>query len=218
MTAAYRELVADPSHTVLAYHNDYGPFAPLLAGYSGRVLDIGGGNGLVRHFLPRGADYVSLDPSVDWLVVDAWQAVADEFPCLRQPLQFVRGFAEQIPFADGFFDGALAFWSLNHCVEPQQSLAELARVLRPGGRCLLVCDDVEPPWRDVVNRSYRDPRWSHSRLAWEKSKALLLGWPLQPDHLPMRERDIVRWTRDPFRTRYRAWHGSYLAIELTRRS
>jgi SAM-dependent methyltransferase len=170
MGASYRDLIADPSHAARAYHYDFESYVAHLTAYSGRVLDIGGGNGLVRHFLAPGVDYISLDPSIEWLE-ESWDVLGKDFPCLHQPIQFVRGVAEYIPFADGFFDGVLAFWSLNHCADPQRSLCEIARVLRPGGRCLLVLEDIEPPWRDILNSSYRDWRsWSASGWLWKSVK------------------------------------------------
>ena len=214
MAASYRDLITDPPQAARAYHHDFDSYVTQLRAYSGRLLDIGGGNGLVRHFLAPEVDYISLDPSAEWLE-EGWDVLGEDFPCLRQPLQFVRGVAEHVPFADGFFDGVLAFWSLNHCVDPQRSLCEVARVLRPGGRCLLVLEDVEPPWRDILNSSYRDWRsWSRRRLALEKCKAVLLGWPVQSDHLRITESDVQRWTSRLFSTIYRAWHGSYLTLEL----
>src|SRR5262245_306426 len=51
MLEQYGELVADRAHAVLAYRSDYDPLAPVLAGLRGRVLDVGGGQGLVRHWL-----------------------------------------------------------------------------------------------------------------------------------------------------------------------
>jgi SAM-dependent methyltransferase len=42
--------------------------------------------------------------------------------------------ADALPFADGTFDGALACHMLYHVPEPARAVAELARVLRPGGR------------------------------------------------------------------------------------
>jgi SAM-dependent methyltransferase len=214
MAASYRDLIADPQYATRAYHYDFDSYAAQLATYSGRILDIGGGNGLVRHFLSPGVDYVSLDPSIEWLQ-ESWDVLGDSFPCLRRPIQFVCGVAEHIPFADGFFDGVLAFWSLNHCADPQRSVREIARVLRPGGRCLIVLEEVEPRWRDIMNLSYRDHRsWTRGRLAWEKSKASLMGWPLQPDHLRINESDVEEWSRGTFSQIYRGWHGSYLTIEL----
>ena len=217
MEASYRELIADPAHTVLAYRNDFGPFAARLAEYTGRVLDVGGGNGLVRHFLPAGVDYVSADPCERWLSA-AWRAVEGEFPCLAEPLAFVRSFGEALPFASGAFDGALSFWSLNHAEDPAAVVREVARALRDGGRWLLVLDDVPPAWRDVLRGAYLDERCPARRQqAWWKLRALARGWPLAPDHLRIRERDLARWLRGRFDVAFRGFVGAYLALELRKR-
>jgi SAM-dependent methyltransferase len=46
--------------------------------------------------------------------------------------------AQQLPFADGEFDGAAANWMLYHVPDLDRGLAEIARVLRPGGRLVAV--------------------------------------------------------------------------------
>jgi SAM-dependent methyltransferase len=217
MVAAYRDLIADPAHARLAYRYDLEPFRGLLADWRGRILDVGGGNGLVRHILPPQCEYISLDPDVEWLG-GSWLSIADDFPCLNDPLTFVRGVGEQMPVADASMDGALSFWSLNHAVDPPRLVAELARVVRPAGRLLIVLDDVEPTWGDVIGGAYADERFtSRPALAWQKLRARLRGWPLQPDHLAVAGRDLARWTRLAFRQRRRLWTGRYLTLELTLR-
>ena len=217
MVTAYRELIADPAHARLAYTYDLGPFRGLLADWRGRVLDVGGGNGLVRHILPRPCAYISLDPDVEWLD-RSWLSIADTFPCLHEPLTFVRGVGEQMPVADASMDGALLFWSLNHAVHPSRVIAELARVVRPAGRLLIVLDDVEPRWRDVIGGAYADERFTtREALLRQKLRAQARGWPRQPDHLPISEADLARWTRDGFNARRRLWTGRYLTLALARR-
>lgn len=216
METAYRDLIADPVHARLAYQYDFGPFAAVLAEWRGRVLDIGGGNGLVRHVLPPACEYISIDPGVAWLGA-AWNEVADAFPCLREPLAFVRGVGEQLPVADASIDGVLSFWSLNHTAEPARVVGEIARVLRPGGRALVVLDDVEPRWGDIARGAYGDERYRTRRaLAWQKLRAQVAGWPRQPDHLPIAEADLRRWTAGRFTTRRRLWIGRYFTLELAR--
>jgi SAM-dependent methyltransferase len=217
MVAAYRDLIADPAHARLAYRYDLEPFRGLLADWRGRILDVGGGNGLVRHILPSASEYISLDPDVEWLD-GSWLSIADAFPCLNEPLTFVRGVGEQMPVADASMDGALSFWSLNHAMDPPRLIADLARVVRPAGRLLIVLDDVEPAWADVIGGAYADERFrSRPALAWQKLCARLRGWPLQHDHLAIAEIDLSRWTEHAFRQRRRLWTGRYLTLELSRR-
>jgi SAM-dependent methyltransferase len=98
-----------------------------------RVLDFGCGAGrTLRHFLGEaaagtevwGADIDA--PSIDWLAGN-----------LCPPLHAVRcGPAPPLPFADGSFDLVWALSVFTHLVEPMAWLAELHRVLAPGG-CLI---------------------------------------------------------------------------------
>ncbi len=217
MLEAYRELLEDREHAILAYRSDYDPLAPALARYAGRILDLGGGNGIARHWLPGEAQYVSLEPSLGWLDQE-WSGLADEFPCLGEATCLVRGVAERLPFGDACFDGVLSIWSLNHLSRPADALREVARALRPGGRLLLVLEDVAPRWGDILMGRYptRDAgeRW---RFLMRKARSLLTGWSLQPDHLRVRERDLARWVRGCFRIVRREWIGAYLTYEYERK-
>ncbi len=49
---------------------------------------------------------------------------------------------QQLPFADGEFDVAVAAWMLYHVPDRPQALAELARVLRPGGRLVAATNSI----------------------------------------------------------------------------
>ena len=50
----------------------------------------------------------------------------------------MQGGGEQLPFADGSFDGAFCCLSIEHTDDPDEVLAEVGRVLAPGGRFLLL--------------------------------------------------------------------------------
>ncbi len=51
---------------------------------------------------------------------------------------FVEGSLLRCPVGDGTFDGALAVESLEHALFPQRAVAELCRIVRPGGRVLII--------------------------------------------------------------------------------
>jgi SAM-dependent methyltransferase len=215
MERAYRELIADEAHAILAYRNDFGPFEPRLADCAGRVLDLGGGNGLLRHFLPAVLEYVVADPSTSWLS-GRWRSVASTFPGLNEPLAFVRAAGEALPFPAARFDVVLSFWSLNHAVDPEAILGEVHRVLAPGGRLYVVLDDVPPSWGDVLSGRYRDARLSVGGLLTRKLAATAGGWPVQPDHLRISRRRLARAARG-FACAGREWVGTYLALDLRKR-
>jgi SAM-dependent methyltransferase len=181
-------------------------------------VDCGRGNGVARHFLPRGTDYTVIDPSLDWLGSE-WHAIANTFPCLENRPNFVRGVGEHLPFAAACFDHVLSFWSLNHAREPERVVQEAGRVLRPGGRFLLVLEDMVPRWRDLP-RLFRVHRGREARRTLVTAKlSCTLGrrdWPLQDDHLRIRERQLRTWISGRFRVARRAWIGQYLTYDLCR--
>jgi SAM-dependent methyltransferase len=218
MTEAYAELARDRDHSLLAWQSDYGPLAEFLAPCAGRVLDVGGGSGIARHWLPEGSDYVSLEPSRAWLE-QPWSTLSDTFPCLAQPPRTVRGVAERLPFVEGCFDAALMIWSLNHVSDPNRALGETARAIRPRGRLVLVLDDVPPSVGDVIRGRYPSGRRSERAvLVLRRLLSPLGAWPIQPDHLPLRERALLRRARRLLELRRRVWVGAYLVLELDRRA
>ena len=108
-----------------------------LGGLEGRrVLDAGCGGGLVaRELAAAGAEVVGVDRSLGSLGV-ARRAVRGHF----RPAQ---GRLERLPFAAGSFDAVVAADVLEHLPDLPAAVAELARVLAPGGSFLF----------DTVNRT-----------------------------------------------------------------
>jgi len=101
------------------------------------ILDVGSGTGELTAALARGgAIAVGVDASA--AMVSA--AGAKALPRTR----FVRGSAFRLPFASGTFDAATSAFVLRNLLDLPGAFAELARVLRPGGRLALV-DITEPP-------------------------------------------------------------------------
>jgi SAM-dependent methyltransferase len=108
------------------------PLAPRLADFAGiagglRVLDVGCGPGALTAELVRRlvADAVSaVDPT------EAFVAAARE----RRPgVDVRRAAAEELPFADGTFDAAVAQLVVHFMADPVAGLREMGRVTRPGG-------------------------------------------------------------------------------------
>jgi len=68
-----------------------------------------------------------------------------------QKVTFLRGDALNLPFADGSFDGATIAFGLRNLESRERGLAELARIVRPGGT-VLVLEFTLPPrrlWRAI---------------------------------------------------------------------
>jgi demethylmenaquinone methyltransferase / 2-methoxy-6-polyprenyl-1,4-benzoquinol methylase len=112
-----------------------------LAPRSGqRILDVATGTGLVARELRRRADcaVVGLDQSREMLARARRRFAADP------RVELVEGQAERLPFEDASFDGLSFTYLLRYVEEPAATLAELARVVRPGGRVAALEFGVPP--------------------------------------------------------------------------
>jgi SAM-dependent methyltransferase len=115
-------------------------------GTADRLLDVGSADG----------------PSVGWL--SAGQLVSlDLDPRGLRPPTGICGSVLALPFADASFEVVSAFDVLEHCDPEALALAELSRVLEPGGRLLLSVPAYQWAWsdHDVANghhRRYTRPR------------------------------------------------------------
>jgi len=106
----------------------------------GPVLEIGVGTGVVALGLRRrGRGVVGIDLSAPMLA----QARARLGPCL------VRGDACRLPFPAGSVTAAVSVWVIHAIDSPLDLLAEVARVLRPGG-CYLVATTQRPAPDDRI--------------------------------------------------------------------
>jgi SAM-dependent methyltransferase len=101
----------------------------LLAAAPARLLEVGCGTGALaaRCAAELGCEVVALDASPE--MVGATEA---------RGVEAMVGDVQQLPFPDGSFDCAIAAWMLYHVPDLDRGLAELARVLRPGGRLVAI--------------------------------------------------------------------------------
>jgi ubiquinone/menaquinone biosynthesis C-methylase UbiE len=100
-----------------------------------RVLDAGCGTGRFTIPLARqGIQVVALDASKEMLTVARRKA---EQAKVIHRIEFVLGDVENLDFANGGFDGAISIAVLRHFPSPAQGIAELTRVVRPGGTLIV---------------------------------------------------------------------------------
>jgi ubiquinone/menaquinone biosynthesis C-methylase UbiE len=129
----------------------------LVAGLSGRVVEIGAGHGLnFQHYAETVAEVVAVEPE-PYLRARGEEAAS----AAPVPVRVVAGRAEQLPVGDGEFDAAVASLVLCSVQDPAAALAELRRALRPGGEL----------------RFYEHVRGQSSGLA-RAQRAVDVVWPL----------------------------------------
>jgi ubiquinone/menaquinone biosynthesis C-methylase UbiE len=121
--------------------------------------------------------------------IDATEAMLDEARRLAairgaSNVEWHRGDAYALPFADGGFDIVSCRFAFHHLQEPARALAEMRRVCRPGGR-VVVCDAVasdDPAKAAAFNRMerHRDPSTVEFRtLGWHLTHFETAGLPLK---------------------------------------
>ena len=191
----------------------------------GRVLDVGGGSGTVARFLSPSVEYWVVDPSTVWQE-PAIAAVASRIRANGPTPRFVEGVGEDLPFADGHFDAAIAFWSLNHADDPYRCVNEIARVLRPGGCAYLVLEDMMPTWRELIGHAAERvaARFGREHRATVGTPPLItafpakaLGrWPLSPDHVLIDESLFLATARRSMAMVDRRWIAGYLTFTFRR--
>jgi SAM-dependent methyltransferase len=116
-------------------------------GSGGVILDVGSSDG----------------PSVAWMGEHGKRIAIDlDFEALKPG--DVCGSALELPFKDESFDAVTAFDVLEHCEPEARAMAELARVLRPGGRIFVAVPAYQWAWTrfDVEIGHYR--RYTKARL------------------------------------------------------
>ncbi|AGB81280.1 methylase involved in ubiquinone/menaquinone biosynthesis [Serratia sp. FGI94] len=132
---------------VHAQGNDLQRLGQLLAAHpQARVLDLGCGAGHASFTAAaQVAQVVAYDLSAQMLAVVAQAAQARGL----DNIQTQQGMAETLPFADGEFDLVISRYSAHHWHDVGQALREVKRVLKPGGRAIMM--DVVSPGHPLLD-------------------------------------------------------------------
>jgi ubiquinone/menaquinone biosynthesis C-methylase UbiE len=117
----------------------------LLAGLEGDVVEIGSGTGASLPYYERATRVVAVEPDAS-MAKRLPRRVAEA----RVPIEVVTARAEALPFPDESFDAAVAAFVLCSVADQSAVLREARRVLRPGGRLVLL---------EHVRGSGRTARW-----------------------------------------------------------
>ncbi|HTS27150.1 MAG TPA: class I SAM-dependent methyltransferase [Bryobacteraceae bacterium] len=115
-----------------------------------RVLDVGCGKGRFARI------FIEQEPAAEIWGLDISEEMLRFVP---QPIRTRQGSMTDLPFADGFFDGAYATESLEHAVEIDKAVSEICRVVKPGGRIAIIDKNAEqwgrletPEWETWFGR------------------------------------------------------------------
>jgi ubiquinone/menaquinone biosynthesis C-methylase UbiE len=105
----------------------------LVGSLEGDVLEVGAGTGLNLPHYERASRVVAVEPDASMASRLRMRA-----PEAAVPVEIVAGTAESLPFEDERFDTAVITFVLCSVDNPRAALAEVRRVLRPGGRLVLL--------------------------------------------------------------------------------
>jgi ubiquinone/menaquinone biosynthesis C-methylase UbiE len=103
-----------------------------------RILDAGCGNGRYSRFLLKEADADALLTGFDYsehMLCRARKHLRSE------RVSLLAADLTRLPYADVSFDAVICGWVLEHLPDPRPGLRQLARVLRPGGKLLLMATE-----------------------------------------------------------------------------
>ncbi len=122
----------------------------VAASLDGEVLEIGFGSGLnVPHYPARITRVLAVDPATVGRKLAARRTAASPVP-----VDFIGLDAQRLPVADGSVDHVLRTWTLCTISDVEQALAEIGRVLRPGGSLHFAEHGLAPDPK-VASRQHR---------------------------------------------------------------
>jgi demethylmenaquinone methyltransferase/2-methoxy-6-polyprenyl-1,4-benzoquinol methylase len=103
----------------------------------GKILEIGCGPGSFAENL-SGRDLTCLDPIPAMLAVAKPRVNKKRIERGDSPVNFIEGTAESLPFEDSSFDGVCSLFSFRDWYDKRAGLSEALRVLKPGGKLVIV--------------------------------------------------------------------------------
>jgi ubiquinone/menaquinone biosynthesis C-methylase UbiE len=145
-----------------------------------RVLDVGCGKGrFARVFQQQ-------EPQAELWGLDISEEMLTYVPA---GIHTRAGSMTELPFPDAFFDGAYATESLEHAVEIEKAVAEICRVVKPGGRIAIIDKNAEhwgrldtPEWEKWFTPKQLE-RMLRSHCAHVESRLISYWEDVEPDGL-----------------------------------
>ncbi len=127
----------------------------LFSALSGRVLEIGPGTGANLEYYPENISLIGLEPNP--FMQNYLKERAEE---LYQKIEIITGTAENIPLTDESVDFVVSTLVLCSVDDIYEALAEIKRVLKPGGRFLFM-EHVAAPRKNLLRNTQHliEPLW-----------------------------------------------------------
>jgi ubiquinone/menaquinone biosynthesis C-methylase UbiE len=129
---------------------------------SERLLEVGSGSGILCRMLAPclqpGGQMVGVDISPEMTIEAQKYALAEE---IDGGISFETCTAESLPYPDASFDGAIAARLLLHAADPETVIREMKRVVKPGGRVVVMDWDF-----DTVTVDHPDKGLTRRLLHW----------------------------------------------------
>jgi 2-polyprenyl-3-methyl-5-hydroxy-6-metoxy-1,4-benzoquinol methylase len=150
LTQAYQEVI-DPLYEqeregrVLTFQRHLQPIEAMVGDYTGKkILDVGAYTGV----------FVELAAERGWnafgVELSTWAAGV----CRERGLNVFNGTLEQAHFPDDFFDVVTAWDVVEHLDDPRSLLAEIHRVVKPGGIAVIHTIDIDAPFARLMGRHW----------------------------------------------------------------
>lgn len=115
-----------------------------------RLLDLGAGQGgAVLEALIRRADAYGVEPGTEFRTLGRMRLRDAGY----DPERIVSAPGEELPFPDNTFDYVITLQVLEHVPDPRPLMEETLRVLKPGGRCYVSCEN----YLSFMEQHYRVP-------------------------------------------------------------
>jgi cyclopropane fatty-acyl-phospholipid synthase-like methyltransferase len=169
----------------------------LTLGAGQRVMDLGCGRGLTSVFLGR-------EFGARVHAVDLWISAGENWPRILEAGEDarvvpIRANANELPFAEGYFDAIISVDAYHYFGTPAEYLANIVRYLAPGGVLAIACpglrreitsvpESLAPFWQSGFEHFHSAQWW---RDLWQESGLVTI---LHADMVEHGAADWLRWT------------------------